>query len=68
MQEAVFAGKELGFFFPPGFCSFFLIPAPLPFILGNENSLFYDGSSLSLVTDLLGEFLLSSAENAQARL
>lgn len=44
-------------------------PAPplpfLPFILGNENNLFNDGSSLSLVTDLLGSFLLSSAENAR---
>lgn len=40
-------------------------PSFLPFILGNENNLFNDGSSLSLVTDLLGEFLLSSAENAR---
>lgn len=53
----------LFFFFSPGPTS----PPPLflPFILGNENNLFNDGSSLSLVTDLLGEFLLSSAENGR---
>lgn len=56
-----FSCLVLFFLFSPG-------PTPprslfLPFILGNENNLFNDGSSLSLVTDLLGEFLLSSAEN-----
>jgi len=55
-----FSCHVLSFFFSPGPTS---PPLFLPVILGNENNLFNDGSSLSLVTDLLGDFLLSSAEN-----
>lgn len=64
MGKVVFAEKELRLFSFHGFV-LFLNPSPLPSILGNENSLFYDGSPVSLVTDLLGEFLLSLVENAR---